>query len=104
MAIRIRQAEGITVAICAAMSEEKEGDIYLDDNAHHALSTKFNLDWISEGLMNDDLSDKRLHDFIRLEQGGLMFHSDHNSMMERIKIDPEYRNKLFKEAVERGVS
>ena len=49
MAIRIRKVNGKTIVICAAESEAKEGDIYLDDNVHHALSTKFGLDWFDEG-------------------------------------------------------
>lgn len=50
MAIRIRTINGATIAICAAITEPKEGDLYLDDNIHHALSTKFSLDFNSEGL------------------------------------------------------
>lgn len=46
MAIRIRVIDGVTIAICAARSVEKEGDIYLDDAAHYALSTKFALDFM----------------------------------------------------------
>lgn len=48
MSIRIREIEGETVALCAAKTEPKEGDIYLDDNAHHALTTKFAVDFESE--------------------------------------------------------
>lgn len=49
MSIRIRKVEGTIIAICAARSMPKEGDIYLDDAAHHALSVKFDLDF---GAMN----------------------------------------------------
>ena len=49
MSIRIREIEGETVALCAAKTEVQEGDIYLDDNAHHALFTKFAVDFESEG-------------------------------------------------------
>ena len=45
MAIRIRIINGHMIAICAAKSKPKKGDIYLDDSIHHALSTKFALDW-----------------------------------------------------------
>ncbi len=45
MAIRIRVVDGVTVAICAARSIPNPGDIYLDDAAHHALSTKFAADF-----------------------------------------------------------
>jgi len=45
MAIRLRRVEGVgLIAICAARSVPKEGDVYLDDAAHHALSVKFDLD------------------------------------------------------------
>ncbi len=50
MSIRIRRIEGETVALCAAKTEAQEGDIYLDDNAHHALTTKFAIDFESEGF------------------------------------------------------
>lgn len=50
MSIRIRTREdGVpTVAVCAARSIAKPGDIYLDDGAHHALYVKFSLDIESE--------------------------------------------------------
>ncbi len=51
MSIRIRSVGEIVVAICAARSVAKPGDVYLDDAAHHALSTKFWDDFASEGSM-----------------------------------------------------
>lgn len=54
MSIRIRSVEfpngeiGV-IAICAARSIPKPGDIYLDDAIHHALSIKFSLDFASMG-------------------------------------------------------
>lgn len=51
MSIRIRKIEGETVALCAAKTEAQEGDTYLDDNAHHALMTKFTVDLESEGWL-----------------------------------------------------
>lgn len=45
MAIRIREVDGTTIAICAAMSEEKEGDIYIGDAEQYALSMKFHEDY-----------------------------------------------------------
>lgn len=57
MAIRIRQIQGQTVALCAAKTKAQEGDIYLDDAVHHALSTKFGVDWVSEGRLIEDLAD-----------------------------------------------
>jgi hypothetical protein len=45
LAIRIREVEGARVAINAAKSVEKEGDIYLDDGVHEVLSRKFGRDF-----------------------------------------------------------
>ena len=54
MAIRLREVEGVMVALCAVESDPKEGDIYLDDNCHHALACKFAreyaLNWQDEGM------------------------------------------------------
>lgn len=74
MAIRIRIVSGYTIAICAAISEAKEGDIYLDDAIHHALTTKFWIDWQSEGLLTHSLADERLLDAMKSEQGGRLIH------------------------------
>ncbi len=60
MAIRIRKIGEFTVALCAALSEPKKEDIYLDDAVHHALITKFGLDWQSMGFVKDSLADERL--------------------------------------------
>jgi hypothetical protein len=49
MSIRIRKIQGHTVALCAAKTNPEIGDIYLDDNAHYALSTKFMVDFESTG-------------------------------------------------------
>ena len=51
MSIRIRTANGKTVALCAAKTEARMGDIYLDEAAHHALYRKFQADFIKEGLI-----------------------------------------------------
>ena len=54
MAIRIRKVKDDSktgwyyVALCAAKSEPKEGDIYLDDGMHEALSYKFEKDFKEE--------------------------------------------------------
>lgn len=60
MAIRIREIEGVVVALCAAKTTKEIGDIYLDDGAHHALTTKFTVDWESEGILDpaDDRADE----------------------------------------------
>lgn len=53
MAIRIREIGGTLVALCAARTVEQEGDIYLHDGIHHALSMKFWRDWaVEEGRMD----------------------------------------------------
>ena len=45
MAIRLRHIKGNTwIALCAARSKEKEGDLYIDDGQHDALSNKFLVD------------------------------------------------------------
>ena len=45
MSIRIRTVGGIRVALCAVETDEKPGDIYLDDADHYALAAKFSRDW-----------------------------------------------------------
>ena len=70
MSIRIRKINGHTIAICAAISEAKEGDIYLHDGIHEALATKFSCDWNSTGMMKHDISDQRKIPLMRQEQGG----------------------------------
>ena len=67
MAIRIRKVSGKTIALCAAETTSKPGDLYLDDTIHHALSTKFGLDWHSEGLIDDPLSDDKLVNLMKKE-------------------------------------
>jgi hypothetical protein len=52
MAIRLRiNEEGKLIALCAAETRPKEGDIYLDDNAHHALGNKFYDDYKQMGFI-----------------------------------------------------
>lgn len=51
MAIRIRKIEGKTVALCAAESKHEEGDLYLDDAVHYALTEKFMSDWKGNGII-----------------------------------------------------
>lgn len=47
MAIRIRRVNGCLIALCAARSVPQADDLYLDDEIHGALSTKFALDFNS---------------------------------------------------------
>lgn len=74
MAIRIRKVEGYTIAICAAMSEPKEGDVYLDDDIHHALTSKFGVDFHSMGFCKEDYADDLLLPLMKKEQGGKLTH------------------------------
>lgn len=51
MSIRLRtMPDGLLVALCAARSIEKPGDVYLDDGAHSALAAKFEMDFAGEGI------------------------------------------------------
>lgn len=68
MAIRIRKIDGGVVALCAAETKAKKGDIYLDDNVHHALATKFAIDWDGEGLVTADLADVRIAKLMKKEE------------------------------------
>jgi hypothetical protein len=70
MAIRIRMIDGEQIAICAAISEPREGDIYLDDGIHLALQTKFYLDAESMGFIKDPPVHAPLIPLMRQEQGG----------------------------------
>ena len=51
MAIRIRKRDGDYVALCAAESKPKRGDIYLNDGMHEALSKKFESDFRKMGFI-----------------------------------------------------
>ncbi len=68
MAIRIRKVNGVTIALCAAETNKKFGDLYLDDSIHHALSTKFGLDWHEEGFLDESLADEDLIDLMKREK------------------------------------
>lgn len=41
MAMRLRTVEGTMIAVCAALTEPKDGDVYLDDGQHYALTMKY---------------------------------------------------------------
>jgi hypothetical protein len=72
MSIRIREVDGRWVAICAARSVPKEGDIYLHDGAHHALSIKFDLDFDSMGLLRHSI-------YADSDEAKLMEHEESNN-------------------------
>ena len=62
MAIRIRKINNEIVALCAAKSKSKNGDTYLDDAIHHALTIKFEKDFRSMGfLKNENKKDNICH-------------------------------------------
>lgn len=62
MAIRLRKVEGQLVALCAYETDSVEGDVYLDDDAHYALSLKF----ARENNLWYDEVDQRLADSQKL--------------------------------------
>ena len=58
MAIRIRVIEGEMVALCAAKTLSREGDIYLGDAEHYALACKFARDHLGHRIdWNDTHND-----------------------------------------------
>lgn len=61
MSIRLRRIEGEMVALCAAFSEPKIGDLYLDDAHHYALSCKFARDY-SHNFPNDPKMGDEIND------------------------------------------
>ncbi len=69
MAIRIRKIDGYMVALCAAVTEPEPGDVYFDDTVHHALTTKFALDWETEGFKTARVADPKHVPLIRLAEG-----------------------------------
>ena len=59
MAIRIRKVKSKIaisgysyIALCAAKNEPREGDIYLNDGMHEALSDKFDIDFRKMGFID----------------------------------------------------
>ena len=53
MAIRLRRINSDLVALCAAKSKPRTGDVYLDDNTHHALTRKFEKDFKDMGFLKE---------------------------------------------------
>lgn len=45
MSIRLREVDGMTVALCGYETDAMPGDVYLDDGQHYALAAKFASDW-----------------------------------------------------------
>lgn len=65
MAIRLRMVKGHCVALCAYETDEKKGDIYLDDSQHYALACKFarehTIDW-DDPIKNKLMDTQKLRD------------------------------------------
>lgn len=68
MAIRVREINGRLVALCARVTIPVEGDVYLHDGIHHALSEKFGLDFESMGFLKDAPVDKTSKQIIEREE------------------------------------
>ena len=56
MAIRLRMVDGIRVALCAAKTQGEEGDIYLDDGWHYALSQKYWRDYDQIDIIPENIA------------------------------------------------
>jgi hypothetical protein len=54
MAIRLRIVDGTQVALCAAKTLPQEGDIYLDDAWHYAISQKYWRDYDEIDIVDDE--------------------------------------------------
>ena len=54
MAIRVRRVDGTLVALCAAKTDEVDGDIYLNDEVHYALSQKYWRDYEEIDIVDDE--------------------------------------------------
>lgn len=50
MSIRLRESNGVLIAVCAAETDAQPGDRYLDDAEHYALAAKFAHDWHGQTL------------------------------------------------------
>jgi len=53
MAIRLRKVNGHIIALSAAKSVAKIGDVYIDDAQHEALANKFARDTGTTGCWDD---------------------------------------------------
>lgn len=60
MAIRLREVDGILIALCALETDEMPGDLYLDDGQHYALSAKFWRDYQGQTICFTSEEDDRL--------------------------------------------
>lgn len=54
MAIRLRTVNGHRIALCAAETDPRPDDVYLDDRDHYALSVKFWRDYQGETITMEE--------------------------------------------------
>lgn len=54
MAMRLRIVGSTPVALCAAKTEAAEGDIYLDDRWHYAISQKYWRDYEEIEIIDEE--------------------------------------------------
>jgi hypothetical protein len=54
VAIRLRTVNGVHVALCAAKTKHIQGDIYLDDAWHYAISQKYWRDYDEIDIVDDE--------------------------------------------------
>ena len=52
MAMRLRQVNGVWIALCAAKYGKRSNDVYLDDGQHQAITEKYLRDWKKNGLIS----------------------------------------------------
>ena len=54
MAIRLRTINGVRVALCAVKSHPVQGDIYIDDGFHYAISQKYWRDYDEIDIVDEE--------------------------------------------------
>ena len=73
MSIRLREVDGIKVALCAALTKSESGDVYIHDGWHYALAMKFMRDWEGNGtLPSRDRLDPIEYEVMKKEEGSDM--------------------------------
>jgi hypothetical protein len=77
--IRNTWSAGKWIALCAAKSEEKEGDVYIDDSQDHALRRKYIADYTREGLI--ERRNEMGNENPRLENWGVVMDNRGNSYL-----------------------
>jgi len=54
MAIRLREVDGVQVALCAAKTFAEPGDVYIHDGWHYALAQKFWRDYEEVDIVDEE--------------------------------------------------